>query len=180
VAPADGVESAQLKLVAPGGRAVLTMPEGEGVWNLELQIGGQRADRQWPAWNPAQAALEQLRGAVFGQPVQLEWLDGARSIELTETIDRSLARGRTIELHHEEYNEAGAFKSMMAASGCGLLLLGIFLLVVVGVVEDLGRAIRLPMPHLADWPYLLLAVLAIFLLLQLLLLLLRRDSKPKE
>ena len=98
----------------------------------------------------------------------------------TQTIDRSLARGRTIELHHEEYNEAGNFKSLMAASGCGLLLLVLLLLVFIGVVEDLGRAINLRLGLLANWPYLLLAVLAVFLLMQLLLLALRPGPGPKK
>jgi predicted dehydrogenase len=180
VAPAADTDSARLILVAPGGRAVLAMPTEGGIWNLELEIAGQRADRQWPQWNGPRAALEQLRAAIAGQPVQLDWLDAARSIELTQTIDRSLARGRTIELHHEEYNEASAFKSTMAASGCGLLLAGLLLLLAIGVVEDLGRAVKLQLPLLAHWPYLLLAVLSLFLLLQLLLFLLRPGRKPKE
>ena len=126
VAPAEHADSGRLVVVAPAGRAVVTMPAGGGAWHMELQVGGQRADRQWPAdWNPTRASLEQLRSAIAGSAVHPDWLDAARSIELTQTIDRSLARGRTIELHHEEYNEAGNFKSLMAAGGCGLLLVGL-------------------------------------------------------
>ena len=68
----------------------------------------------------------------------------------------------------------------MAASGCGLLLAGLLLLVFIGVIEDLGRAIKLQLPLLANWPYLLLASLAVFLVLQLLLLALRRDGGAKK
>jgi len=181
VASADLADSGRLLLIAPAGRAVVTMPAEAGAWHMELQAGGERADRTWPDdWNPARAALETLRAAIAGKTVHPDWLDAARTIELTQTIDRSLARGRTIELHHEEYNEAGNFKSLMAAGGCGLLLLGLLLLVVIGVVEDLGRAANLQLRLLAHWPYLLLALLAVFLLLQLLLLALRRDSGPKK
>ncbi len=174
VAPAELADSGRLVLVAPAGRAVVTLPAEGGAWQMELQAGGERADRQWTDdWNPARASLEQLRRAIAGETVHPDWLDAARSIELAQTIDRSLARGRTIELHHEEYNEAGNFKSLMAAGGCGLLLLGLLLLLVIGVVEDLGRAVNLQLRLLSMWPYLLLALLAVFLLMQLLLLALR-------
>ena len=180
VAPANGGDSGRLVLVASGGRGVLTMPEEGDGWKMEFETSGQRAERSWPAWSGPRAALDQLRAAIAGETLRPDWLDAARSVELAETIDRSLARGRTIELHHEEYNEAGAFKSLMAASGCGLLLAGMLLLVFIGVVEDLGRAIKLQLPLLANWPYLLLALLAVFLLLQLLLLALRRDGPAKK
>ena len=102
-----------------------------GPWQMEFETGA-RAGRAAVARRLGSGrahALEQLRAAIAGQAVRPDWLDAARSIELAETIDRSLARGRTIELHHEEYNEAGSFKSLMAASGCGLLLAGLLLLV---------------------------------------------------
>jgi predicted dehydrogenase len=177
VAPAAAADSGRLVVVAPAGRAVITMPSDGGPWQMELQAGGERADRQWPGtWSPPGASLEQLRAAIAGETVHPDWLDAARSIELTQTIDRSLARGRTIELHHEEYNEAGNFKSLMAAGGCGLLLLGLLLLLVIGVVEDLGRALKLQLDWLSKWPYVLLALLAVFLLLQLLVLALRQKK----
>ncbi|HEY1786271.1 MAG TPA: hypothetical protein VGG30_12005 [Pirellulales bacterium] len=181
VAPAEGADSGRLVLVAPAGRAVITMPADGSAWHTELQAGGERANRVWPEnWSPARVALETLRAAIAGQSVHPDWLDAARSIELAQTIDRSLARGRTIELHHEEYNEAGNFKSLMTAGGCGVLLLGLLLLLVIGVVEDIGRAANLQLRLLANWPYLLLALLAVFLLSQLLILALRPGPGSKK
>ena len=73
--------------------------------------------------------------------------------ELTETIDRSLKRGRTIELHYEEYSEASStFKGMMSAIGCCLLMVGLFAVVLVGVLEDFLRRHVPPDSQVALYP----------------------------
>ena len=92
----------------------------------------------------------------------------SRSVELAETIDRSLKKSRTIELYYEDYTEEGTFKGTMTSLGCGLLLLGMFLLAVVGIAEQMG------VPFLCGWPYLLLGAMGIFLAMQVLLLVSRK------
>ena len=126
--------------------------------------------RPFEPWSPATAALEQLADALQGEPVEPNWVDACRSIELAETIDRSLHRQRTIELHYEDYTEAGTFKGIMASLGCGLLLLGLFIVVAVGIAEQMG------VPFLRYWPQVLAGLLGLFLVLQLLVL----ASRPKE
>ena len=54
--------------------------------------------------------------------------------------DRSLARGRTIELFNEEHTEEESFKGVMAMGGCLLLVMALGVLFVAVVVEGL----RLP------------------------------------
>ena len=52
------------------------------------------------------------------------WLAACRDQEAAEAVDRSLARGRTIELFNEEHTEEESFKSVMAMGGCLLLVIG--------------------------------------------------------
>ena len=115
-----------------------------------------------PTWHSMR-----LAAATGGAAEKPDWVDAARSTELTETIDRSLKRGRTVELYNEEYSEASTFKGLMSAIGCCLLVVGMLVVVVVGVLEDF---LRRHVPLVPKWPYVLLAVLGAFLALQLLLL----------
>jgi hypothetical protein len=65
----------------------------------------------------------------------------------------------------------------MAAFGCGLLMLGLVVLAVAGI---LGDALNVPLMHY--WPWALLALLAVFLLLQTVpwLASKRRNHRPPE
>jgi hypothetical protein len=59
----------------------------------------------------------------------------------------------------------------MASVGCGLLLLGLFLVGAVAIVEQMG------VPYLRSWPYLLVGVLGVFLASQLLMLASRKQDR---
>ena len=93
------------------------------------------------------------------------------ALKVFETIDRSLAKGRTIELHKEDFSDIGTFKGTMTSVGCGLLLAGLIAVLGLGVVEAVAR--RLGFPGVADalrfWPYWLAGLLVVFLVLQLVL-----------
>ncbi|MCH7751076.1 MAG: hypothetical protein IH898_02825, partial [Planctomycetes bacterium] len=91
------------------------------------------------------------------------WTDALQAMELADTIEISLRRGRMIDVHHQQLTEELAFKGMMSAAGCGVLLVLPPLLLMVGWLAEL---IGLPVAHY--WPHGLLALLAAFLLLQLL------------
>lgn len=70
------------------------------------------------------------------------WEDACRSIELIENIDISRRRNKTVSLYYEEISEENTFKSLMAASGCFLLILVTLLLPTVAVIESLvGSAV---------------------------------------
>ena len=45
------------------------------------------------------------------------WADAARAVELADTVPRSLAKGRAIDLHQEEFSELGTFRGTMASLG---------------------------------------------------------------
>lgn len=172
VAPVESRAGARLTLLGSRGKAVLQIAD-EGPWQLEIAAAGSEPRTQeFPTWNPAGEALSKLEMAIAGRTVP-DWIDASRSVELAEMIERSLRRGRTIELHYEDYTEAGTFKGTMTSVGCGLLLAGLALLVVGAIGARLG------VPYLNNWPKLLLGFLAIFLMSQLLSLVFRKQTRDE-
>jgi hypothetical protein len=102
------------------------------------------------------------------------WLAACRDQEAAEAVDRSLARGRTIELFSEEHTEEQSFKGIMAMGGCLLLVMALGILFIAVIVEGL----RLPMrgwPLWRIWPLYLLVPFVVFLLLQLLPFVVKRE-----
>jgi myo-inositol 2-dehydrogenase/D-chiro-inositol 1-dehydrogenase len=170
VAPVETEASGRVTLVGSCGKAILWMPQADDAWRLELRAATGTSTQDYPQWNAPEAALEMLSLAVANEEVGSNWNDAARTVELADAIDRSLAKGRTIDLHQEEFSDVGTFKGTMASAGCGLLVVGLILVVVVALVHTLAaqagwnRLARM----LDGWPYLMLVVFGIFLLLQLL------------
>jgi hypothetical protein len=85
-------------------------------------------------------------------------------MEVVDAVNLSLEKGRTIDVFQQQLTERLAFRGAMAALGCGLLLVGfavVLLVTVLGGAE--GAAGQRLVPF---WPAALLAVLAFFLLLQ--------------
>jgi predicted dehydrogenase len=81
----------------------------------------------------ALVALERLQQAIARREQPAEWSEAIRDVELADAIPRSLARGRTIEVHHEQPTEEGTFKGLMTSLGCGLLLIGLGLVIVLAM-----------------------------------------------
>ena len=149
--------TARITFVGSQGKGVLTLGDSTSVWSYESD--GSESERIEPA-NEAQALFEQLQKLSTDAAAPPTWLDACRELELADAVERSIAKGRTIELYLEEVGEHYTFKGVMAAGGCGLLLLAIFLVIVATTLTNLG------VPLVGAWPYLLLGVLAAFLLLQ--------------
>jgi myo-inositol 2-dehydrogenase/D-chiro-inositol 1-dehydrogenase len=162
--PIQGVEGAKVTLAGSRGRATLEVGGDDEPWTLEISSDGQTRSEKFPGWDAAAASLEMLAATIDGAPVVPDWVDAARSVELAETIDRSLEKGRTIELHYEDYTEDATFKGTMTSVGCGLLLLGAFVLALVGVAE------QMQIPYVQYWPYVLMALFGVFLFVQLMML----------
>ena len=180
VAPVETEAGGRLTLIGSHGKAILWMPQADGAWRLELRTATGASTQDYPHWNAPDAALEMLSVAVASGEAESNWNDAARTVELADAIDRSLAKGRTIDLHHEEFSDVGTFKGTMASAGCGLLVVGLILVVFVALVHTLAaqagwnRLARM----LDGWPYLMLVVFGIFLLLQLLVFV--GKSRPHE
>jgi len=164
------------------GTMQVTAPDDDGPWTW---AGPPAATG--PA-NRAASMLDELLRSIRRSPPPdtslippATWSDAARAIELADTVPRSLAKGRAVDLHQEEFSELGTFRGTMASLGCGLVLLGLLVLLVATLVGgiasefnwELGKSIT------GAWPAVVLAVLSAFLALQLLPLLIGPD-RPRN
>jgi len=174
VTASQGTVTARVILHGADGRATVDMAGPDQPWNLEVLRGSQRTSEAFASWDPAAELLDVFAGGIRGGTITPDWIDACRSVELAETIERSLKKNRTIELYYEDYTEQGTFKGTMTSLGCGLLLLAMILLGVVGLAEQLG------VPFLRGWPFLLLGCLGAFLLLQMLLLVFRGTDRSGD
>jgi myo-inositol 2-dehydrogenase/D-chiro-inositol 1-dehydrogenase len=168
VAPVEDQPGGRLTLVLSNSKTTLWMPDDNSPWRTEIRTASNTTGKDYSGWDPTAMALEKLAAACDGQHVDPTWAEAARTVELTETIDRSLARGRTIDLHHEEFSEIGTFKGTMTSVGCGLLVAGLALAVFVALLHLLAvqAGWKQMAAKLDNWPYLLLGVCVIYLLLQ--------------
>ena len=176
VGPVEETAGARITLIGPEGKRVLHMPESGPVREETFTAAGMQSE-VFSDWNPAAAGLENMAAALAGERVMPDWMDACRSVELAEAVERSLLKGRTVELHFEDYTEHATFKGTMTSVGCALLALGLVSLVVSAV------AAKLVWREIGYWPYALLAIFGIFLLLQLFKLVFpseRSDETPLE
>ena len=182
-----------IQLICERGRLCIDIPERDcGVWAVTQQTDAGISDLlpEFPSetapFQPAEVLLELLLLAVKGDadnhsnssiPPAI-WPDAARTIELAETIPRSVKRGRGIDLHQEEFSELGTFRGTMASLGCGIIMAGLFILFLATLVGGVARAAGWSFGErlAAIWPYAILTTLILFLILQLLPFLLPKDS----
>jgi len=190
-------EELTIELVCATGRFRIDVPgDGTGSWQLSQlpDDAGQPLPLDHPhestAFDPAAIMLETLRQQFAGAADEqadasigpATWADAARTIELAETVPRSLAKGRAIDLHQEEFSELGTFRGTMASLGCGIIMAGLLLLFLATLVGGVAQAAGWEFgERLASfWPYAILVTLLLFLTLQLLPLLLPKPAAPSS
>jgi len=180
VAPA-GDPGLTIRLQAAADAIVVDAPEDPSrpwTWN-----GAPAEDGLFDPAVPTLAALDAALGrggGVTGDVPPATWGDAARAIELAESVPRSLAKGRAIDLHREEFTDLGTFRGTMASLGCGLIMLALLVVIlatfVAGIAREFGWGAA---GMIADsWPGIVLAVLAVFLALQVIPLLLGGGREP--
>jgi hypothetical protein len=184
VSPIEEHAGGRLTLVGSSGKAMLWMPSGHP-WRLEIRSSQTTlpfTGKEYPDWDASAAAIDALAAAIEGEEVRPTWSDASRTVELAETIDTSLARGRTIDLHREDFTDIGTFKGTMTSLGCGLLIIGLALTVLVAIAG--GLAAQMGWNQVAavldNWPFLLLAVCGAFLLVQVFGALAARSRKQQS
>lgn len=157
-----------ITVVGSGGTCTVTIPENpEADWTWTTPTG-----RETCSFDRGAAILSVLDagaagGTGFGPAA---WDDAARAIELAETVPRSVAKGRAVDLHQEEFSELGTFRGTMASLGCGLVLAGLFVLLVATLVGGVAREAGWGLGEriAGAWPVAVLTALGLFLALQLL------------
>jgi len=157
-------EPARISLVGEQGTLTLEFDPaffGPALLARKSHAGGETVSELDP-WDPKAAMLQVLSEAVAGRVFHPDLIDGTRTMELSEAVARSLRRGKTIDLHYEEISEAGTFKTVMASTGCLLLLMALVALPValVGPAFGLGWTLYLA--------YAIPPILIVFMLLQML------------
>jgi hypothetical protein len=162
VEPPSGSEGMTLTLVCERGRTT---------FSFDTSARLSTADDE----GPEAAAVDRFLAVVAtGDSAASTWPDALHAMELTDSIEISLRRGRMIDIHHQQLTEHLAFKGTMAAAGCGLLFFLVpLLLAAAWVAGKLGVPIGQFVPHI------LLGMLAIFLGLQFLPRLIYQRSPPE-
>ncbi len=186
VSQANGEPAALLTLSGARGKVILHMPQSgmpqSGRWTWETRIGGESKAETFDPWDAGAVALDRLEVAVSAGPADKGargglWADAARAVELSEAVERSLARSRAIEVYDEDFTDVGTFKGTMTSLGCGLLL-GILALVFgVAIITSVIRRSRIVFNN---WPYLLAGGLILFLLVQLVLAIVQAAPATKK
>ena len=183
-----------IQLLCERGRVCIDIPpEDRGAWKVTHQSDTEVTDSllnfssETTDFQPADILLVHLLQTASGKNENTSensippamWPDAARTIELAETIPRSVKRGRGIDLHQEEFSELGTFRGTMASLGCGIIMIGLFIVFIATLVGGVARAARWDFgERLASiWPYVILATLLLFLVLQFLPFLLPKKSK---
>ena len=175
---AADVEKTRFSFLGTRGRAVLDASQTEP-WRLEIDSGGQTTSETFATVDCAAMALPALVSrfqSASGEPSAAragcsDWLEACRTMELADAVEHSLQRGRTIEVYFETPTEHATFKGVMSGVGCLLLIAGLLVVIVATTAVNAG------VPLAGYWPYLLLGVLSIFLLLQSLKLVFSTDAR---
>jgi hypothetical protein len=174
VGPALDVPHGKLTVIGQQGRIVLQMPAG-GDWSLEVEAPQLRRTT-YPSYPRYEIVLSRLaRSSDAEMRDDTAWLSACRDQEAAEAVDRSLARGRTIELFNEQHTEEESFKGIMAMGGCLLLVMALAVVLLATIVEGLQLPLR-NWQVWRFWPVYLLVPIGVFLLLQLLQLAVKREG----
>jgi predicted dehydrogenase len=160
----DAASRSTYTLVGERGTATLDLPAEHP--QITTTIGSETQTFSTPPFDAPRVAIDSLAAALPANGTERSeaastWPVATAAMEIVDTIELSLQKGRTLEVHQQRLTEQLAFRGTMAAFGCGLLLVTMFALVVAGIVGDV-----LGVPLKDYWPMALLAVLAVFLLMQ--------------
>lgn len=163
VGPLEQSKKPMVTIVAKQGRATICFDDIGG--KAEITTYAQEANEisQLDSVNVFTSALQRVLEVVrSNEGPKSSWGNALRAMELTDTIEISLRRGRMIDVHEQQLTEQMAFKGTMSALGCGVLIVLVPLLLAIGwLAEQVG------IPVAKYWPHLLLVLLAIFLMVQL-------------
>lgn len=157
----------------------IAMEQGGKTETFEISCGAQSHD--WDHTSELQERLTRAASAIRhrdSQPSEVrgrQFLMACRSLEALAAVEKSLQRGRTIEVAQSEQSEEHNFKGVMASAGCLLLFLILFAVFVVALVEGLRLPLR-ESPIWRLWPLGLILPLALFLGMQFLQTVIRKPE----
>jgi hypothetical protein len=157
IGPVESAAGLRVSILGPDGKATLTLPDDGTVGELVIHASGRAEKTPLDDVDACAAALDAFVDEADNCP---DWHAAARGMELADSIEISLRKGKTIPLYNTAPSEQGTFKGIMAAAGCFLLCasLGLF---VLGLLLA-----RFGVPHADKIPLAVAGLLIVFLLLQ--------------
>ena len=158
-----GVEGTRLSLIGERGEIVVKFDEESRPVELIKNFSDSADSEPLQASDPSASAIERLESSLRQGGSESSWDVALHCMELADTIEISLRRGRMIDIHNQQLTEDLAFRGTMSAVGCGLIMILPPLLLFLGWFADL---VGLPIGEF--WPHVLLALLALFLTIQFL------------
>lgn len=163
VGPVEQAPWPRLVLIAKQGKLSVDFNEAGQAVQLSLSQDGETTTTQFAGVDAAAQSVDRFVDALTNDDQSAStWSQALQAMELTDTIEIALRRGRMIEVHQQQLTEDLAFKGTMSAFGCGVLLVIPPLLLFCGwVAELLGLSLA------RFWPHALLALLGLFLGIQL-------------
>lgn len=150
------------------GKAVIRQrkPDGESTWEIDPtqemiheHEGEENKSRPLNDWLACRWVDEWETPPPAGYE-RASWIDATRQIELAEAVDRSLQKGRTIDMRYDDVSEEASFKSIMTLTGCALFIAALVVLIVAASLISVG--IELP-----NVGYLILGPFVLYLVMQL-------------
>lgn len=157
IGPVEATAGLRITLVGPNGKAALTLPDDGATGELTTNGSG---GTERVALETVDAVAQALAAFVDAASDAPDWHVAARGMELADSIEISLRKGKTIPLYNTSPSEQGTFKGVMAAAGCLLLF------VALGSVL-LGLLLaRFGVPHAEKLPIAVAGLLIVFLLMQ--------------
>ena len=173
IGPVDDFLGARLTAIGPTGKVELEMPNDS--FDHRLTIAGNLENTSpWSFEDACKSSLQQLEDQVTKRTYSTKRWDLIRhGLEISDNVEQSCRRRRTIEILSEEPTEEDTFKAIMTAGGCFMLFWVLFLLPFDGVIPDdsVFRTI---------WYGLFLLPLGLFLGLQMLKLLFNEKTDRPE
>ena len=171
VGPVEDSTNSHLTLIAQHGRVSVEFDEQGTALQCYESKAGETTSLPLDPTDAARSAIEQFVSSVNGQEAMTSsWPHALSAMELTDTIEISLRRGRMIEVHQQQLTEQLAFKGTMSAIGCCVILLVPPLLLFLGWI---GQLFGVPLAEY--WSHALLVLLCLFLGVQLIPKLLMRQ-----
>ena len=163
VEPVGQASGPQLTLIAEHGSLAVTFNENDQAVQMQTSFADSTETMSLEPSDAAAVAIERFTTALETKQEPTTWPAALHAMELADTIEISLRRGRMIDVHHQQLTEQMAFKGTMSALGCGILMVLPPLLLFIGWLAELAG-----LPVASYWPHALLLLLAIFLLFQFL------------
>ncbi|MEZ6116952.1 MAG: hypothetical protein R3C28_10325 [Pirellulaceae bacterium] len=166
----------RLQLLGGSRRVVVSLETDEHGFARNGQFvlpDGQQKD--YAEHDSIAVAFDNLRSRRGESSTCDRWEESCRALDVGDAIEMSCRRGRTMELMSEQPTEEGTFKTIMAASGCGLMMWILLMFVIYTIfLPDVGS-----FWHVA-WMILIFAPLFVFLPLQFLKLLFKRSESDSH